>query len=228
MDLTPLEAGSNLTVGDDFPNGNGTAKIVDIINIDGQNYAISSSGENIDTYQYDSNKKIITHTHSNRFIRGAETYSYEYAPNKLTEKFVHEGWPSETRTYSYDLNEYGLIPKMGVTYNDEGYTINDHGSKITILNGNAIKSEYLSATSFAEFDLTKSNIPNPLPFFGKTDHNLIQKNTIDYGGYYPYKLIVEYRYQFDNEGKVTRLITISRYYDGHKNIAARSYKYGCN
>ncbi|WP_421829624.1 hypothetical protein [Larkinella sp.] len=225
VEIRKILPNEDIKIGDNFFKY-GYSKVIDIVEIDGSQYALSSSGEDYYEYKYDAQNRLIEQTHSNQFVRGKEMYTYEYTPGKLKIKFVHEGWPSETREFTHTLNEYGFITNKDVIYDSEGYVIKDmYGFNKTISNGNTVKSESGSSISTAEFDLTKLNIPNPTPFNGKADRNLITKTTSVYGYSIP-NSIGEYVYKFDNEGKVTRRIR-KIYNQDNTYINIREYKYDC-
>lgn len=240
--------GSSLQVGDEHPGKRGFGpqygKVNEIIEIDGQKYALAQGGDWSHNYYYDAGGKIIKDESRSRFQKGVPTYEYAYSPGKIIQRYQIVGLTS-SHTTTYDLNAQGIIPANDVIYDSEGYEIerNMHYNggvpsgykKTTVLNGNAVRvetkdnnGEYVTTN---EFDLTKPNLPNLLPFAGKKDRNLIIKSTVVYNpataaNYsFPKLLTTEYRYTFDIVHKVMVKIWISTYEDGSKGLSATLYKY---
>ncbi|GAB3258131.1 hypothetical protein GCM10027347_21230 [Larkinella harenae] len=219
-----LLPGEDVKIGDNFLSSE-YVKVSDIVEIDGERYALASSNENSYWYNYDAKKRLVEQTQSKPLVRGLEKNTYNYTPGQLSVKFVHEGWPSETREYTYTLDQHGFIPKTGVVYDSEGYVVeNEYGQKITISGGNAVKSEGTGSVATSDFDVTKMNIPNPTPFISKTDRNLLMKTVIVNNNGNTVGL-TEYRYTFDGQGKVTRRIRISRFERTFIDIT--EYVYSC-
>jgi hypothetical protein len=246
--LIKIPDGSPLKVGDWLDDGSTIlGKVTEIIDFDGQKYALGQSGYGQSDYAYDTLGRVKRYVSKSYYTIGAPTYEYEYAPGKIIEHYQNAGLTA-VFTQTLILNEYGIIPEKQVTYNKEGYEIeriiawnggtgvSEGYVKYTIANGNAIKAERLDFTgkfnTTNEYDLTKPNVPNPRPFIGKKDRNLLQRATVVYqttaSDYlFPKLVSTDYRYTFDSAGKVTRIITISTYEDGKKNMGANEYYYKC-
>ncbi|RZK07603.1 MAG: hypothetical protein EOO43_21525 [Flavobacterium sp.] len=216
-----MEPDSKLKIGDPFYSyAPDLGKITSIIDVDGQKYALGPYSDILYTYAYDSEKRVIENLFYIHGAKGAEVFYYDYSsPNKIIQKYEHIGFRDQTRTFPYDLDEYGIIIRKEYVYGDFILNHEDYGdpNKVMIVDGNLIKR----FTTTSEFDLTRPNLPNPLPFFGKTDRNLIQKETNSSDGG-----IIEYRYAFDSNGKVIRRIAIYSIRGG-KNVIVTDYGYDC-
>ncbi|RRA97678.1 hypothetical protein [Larkinella rosea] len=245
--IIKIQPDSKLKVGDTHPGPSGfgeiVGKVTEIIDINGQKYALAQGGVGGNDYGYDSQGRVSHYVTDYFLERGAPTYDYAYEPGKIIEKYQNAGL-TPVYTTTYTLNEYGLIPAKDVTYDKDGYEIErrfliDYEgttgyTKKTILDGNVVKTETKDKSgeyfTTYEYDLTKPNLPNPLPFLGKKDRNLLIKTTTVYtkiaDSSTSTNSSIEYRYTFDGDGKVIQKFAISTY-DGKQNVSARSYKYKC-
>ncbi|WP_138989447.1 hypothetical protein [Larkinella sp. C7] len=234
VDFTKIDADSKLKIGDPLYSWDPDfSKVVDVIVIDGQKYALGSTTNVYHRYKYDSKKRLVEHFYGLRGAKGADVWSFDYSfPNKLTQKYDHLGFPDQTRTITYDLDENGIIMGEPYIYTEYDWFVhrknNNSSTGIIISDGNLVKIEseggvFGKFTIDHEYFLTKANFPNPFPFFGEVDRNLRQRTTGNYEGY---KYITEYRYMFDKEGKVVRKIAIKSA-DDYKNILITGYEYEC-
>ncbi|RRA97677.1 hypothetical protein [Larkinella rosea] len=228
---------SKLKVGDPFldylPE---VGPISEIIEVDGQKYALGPLSDLIDEFKYDSQKRVTEHVHILTTAKGAEVYSYEYpSPNQLIQKYVHEGFPTQSGTVTYQLDNEGLIDRTKESFVSGDYfghySYGGNPANNPVFKNNPSVSEGTNPitgkyTSIVEFDLSKPNLPNPVPFFGKTDLNLPLNSTLTYETYIPKVVGVEHRYTFDSQGKVIRRITINTY-DSDKGVTVTEYEYKC-
>ncbi|KAA9340427.1 hypothetical protein [Larkinella humicola] len=240
--IVAVEANSTLKVGDVHPGklGFGTVygKVAEIIELEGKKYALAQGGDGWIDYGYDAQRRVNLYRSKYAFTKGADLYKYAYSPGKIIQTYENEGLIAP-HTSTIDLNEYGLIPENNVTYNQDGYVIerrgnNDDYTKYTILDGNVVKTETKDGTgeyiTTNEFDLTKLSVPYPLSFKGKKDRNLLLKSTMTYtkieSQFSDYRtLSKEYRYVFDQAGKVALQLTITTQANGKIMLDGQVYKY---
>ncbi|MGM9507099.1 hypothetical protein ACS5NO_05215 [Larkinella sp. GY13] len=180
---------------------------------DGKTYAIGGSPYDL-IYEYDANGKVLK-TEDNTPSDKYTTY-YEYLPNQINTRETAFKRSNDILT-THTLNNQGLVTNTSFeygafvastpTYDENGYVVERKNSsgesiKYTIKNGNTIKKEFAGASTVYEYDLSRPNLPNPLPFFGKENRNLLVKESTSTETSH-----IEYKYLFDNDGRVKRMIT---------------------
>lgn len=195
----------------------------EILEVDGQQIPIGK--ERSYKYTFDEQNRLIeSHllTYTGSF--GDSRITFAYSPNWVTTNQYRFGSPGSEGEEKLPLNDQGLLAKPNLTYDAEGFLINDSSeygpSKYFIENGNIVRIERYEIPSEGnaivsvetyEFDLTKPGVPNTEPYKGKASKNLLTKRTMVlydfHGTVVSATYVSDYKYFFDGAGRPIRQYT---------------------
>ncbi|MGA0555081.1 hypothetical protein ACO2Q8_00395 [Larkinella sp. VNQ87] len=189
----------------------------EIFELDGQQIPIGKARSY--SYQFDEQNRLIERQYY-RFIGSTvdQRTTYEYSPTAVTRKVYNFGSPEPVAVDVFPVNERGLWARTGLSYDSEGYLIEDTNESGTtnyiIENGNVVRIEYRSTPGGAvnsyrtfAYNLSKPNIGYVEPeFMGKASRNLLIQEE-DHAGDGSVTSRVDYHYLFDSEGRPTRRYT---------------------
>ncbi|WP_421830733.1 hypothetical protein [Larkinella sp.] len=232
LDTYLIPPGETVTLGQQVTGISGSYFIVaDILELNGQLYAVSGKSEVARTggeesnaaFEYDSQGRLSKAVIRYRRPTATITTVYEYlSPTELqiTQTDDYGTYPvPPSSTKIVPLNSLGLVIDPNVTYDAEGYVTRRGSTNYNIVNGNDIGTD----AERYEYDLTKPNpIPNPFFFNGKKDKNLrtdiISLDTST-------KTEFDLKYIYDDQGNLKYDILMFNYPDTDPRMRVHINKY---
>ncbi|MFC5407868.1 hypothetical protein ACFPMF_01010 [Larkinella bovis] len=221
LDYYKIPNGQTVNIGDIVTGLFTTFPVMDIITINGSNYAVGGP-EYSTHYTYGPDGRVKrSHTSGRSLSNGIFIHEYSYAPNKVTD--VYKQWMKTfpdtlVTTQVYNLNSDGVAIRDNITYTN-GYVTEErfesYTHTYTLQNGNTIKRVWTAKpgggfdglpprTTDYEFDVTAPNpIPTLFPYLGKPNQNKMIKE-YDRDG----NARLDYQYIFDAEGHLNYVIRI--------------------